>query len=147
MERNRYKSCLCILAVVASTCVLASIARAVPIYGGPTDPSTGSIFDSLPSGAAGDGRATATIYKYVYGTRAVRWDAFGSPATELDHLGTDSNGNTESRVSQVSAAGVAVGFANRYEADLLKGRRAVRWDASGTAAIELAHLGTDPTGY
>ena len=28
-----------------------------------------------------------------------------------------------------------------------RGYRAVRWDASGTAATELGNLGTDPTGY
>jgi hypothetical protein len=81
------------------------------------------------------------------GTRAVRWNASGTAVTELGHLGTDSSGLTYAVAYAINNAGIAVGNANKYSgsgADL--GYRAVRWSASGTAATELGHLGTDPNG-
>jgi uncharacterized membrane protein len=73
------------------------------------------------------------------GDRPVRWDAAGE-ATELGNLGTYSDGfayNTQPRA--INAAGDAVGRAEKYDAaHEFVGRRAVRWDASSTAAVELA---------
>jgi hypothetical protein len=51
-------------------------------------------------------------------------------------------------VSDVNNAGVAVGSADKYDASgEYVGSRAFRWDGSGSAAIELANLGADPSGY
>ena len=78
--------------------------------------------------------------------RAVRWDASGTAATELGNLGTDSKGITDCLANDINAAGVAVGYAFKYTAGRYVGFRAVRWDASGTAATELGNLGTDNFG-
>jgi hypothetical protein len=81
------------------------------------------------------------------GERAVRWDAPGTAATELGVLGTTSAGKTQARAFAVNAAGTAVGQVLKWEGGDDVGKRAVRWDASGTAATELGHLGTDSMGY
>jgi hypothetical protein len=81
------------------------------------------------------------------GSRAVRWDALGTVATELNSLGTDSSGSAEASAYAVSDAGTAVGYATKYVGDSDMGRRAVRWDTSGTAATELGNLGTFVDGY
>lgn len=80
-----------------------------------------------------------------YGTRAVRWDAGSTIATELGNLGT-SNGATESEACAINAAGSAVGYAKKYTAGEYLGSRAVRWDAGSTIATELGTLGTSSTG-
>lgn len=80
------------------------------------------------------------------GERAVRWDASGTAATELGNLGLSSIGRTTAFAYAVNDAGTAVGYANKYVAGSTKGARAVRWDASGTAATELGNLGTDASG-
>jgi hypothetical protein len=76
------------------------------------------------------------------GPRAVRWDGWGTAATELGNLGTDATGGTNAGAYAVNDAGTAVGYAEKYDAGDFKGYRAVRWDASGTAATELGNLGT-----
>ena len=100
------------------------------------------------------GTAVGHAYKFDesgfvdLGTRAVRWDASGTAATELGNLGTDPTGDTDSEAYDINAAGTAVGQAIKYDdfgSDL--GNRAVRWDTSGTDAIELGNLGTDPDGF
>ena len=78
------------------------------------------------------------------GYRAVRWDASATAATELGNLGTDPSGVTYSLANAINDAGTAVGVARKYDgsgSDM--GLRAVRWDASGTAATELANLGAN----
>src|SRR5262249_7616720 len=80
------------------------------------------------------------------GWRAVRWDASGTAATELDNLGTDSNGVTHSTALAVNVASVAVGKSGKYVGGTNLGSRAVRWDVSGPAAIELGNLGTSNSG-
>ena len=80
------------------------------------------------------------------GERAVRWDASGA-ATELGHLGTD-NGYTVSVANAINDAGMAVGITYKHDiSGSYKGPRAVRWEASGTAATELENLGTSPSGF
>jgi len=83
------------------------------------------------------------------GDRAVRWDASGTAATELGNLGTNNGsiGYTNARARAVNAFGMAVGYAQKYDANTDMGSRAVRWDASGTAATELGNLGTTSIGY
>ena len=76
----------------------------------------------------------------------MRWDASGTAATELGNLGTDGNGLTTSYAYAVNTAGTALGVAEKYESGVFMGQRAVRWDASGTAATELGHLGTNRSG-
>jgi hypothetical protein len=92
-----------------------------------------------------DGTAVGISNKYVAGvskgTRAVRWDASGIAATELDSLSQNSDGVTDAGALAVNAGGMAVGNAARYTGDtLLTGTRPVRWDAAG-AVTELGHLG------
>ena len=97
------------------------------------------------------GTAVGEAILYVGGSnkgyRAVRWDASGTAATELGGLGTDGNGYTEAEARVVNTAGTAVGWAEKFVGGIDKGPRAVRWDASGTAATELGDLGTDNNGY
>jgi hypothetical protein len=113
---------------------------------------------SEPRGTNDAGVSTGFSYKSnasggELGRRAVRWDAAGA-ATELDTLGTQSNGVTQSEANAINAAGTVVGWANKYGADgLLKGVRALRWNAGGAAATELGVLyngtanGTDARAY
>ncbi|MCC7145369.1 MAG: PEP-CTERM sorting domain-containing protein [Phycisphaeraceae bacterium] len=76
----------------------------------------------------------------------VRWDALGN-ATELGVLGLDSSGNTQSKALAVNSAGTAVGSADKYDATgVSMGSIAVRWDASGTAAMELGLLSANDAG-
>jgi probable HAF family extracellular repeat protein len=97
------------------------------------------------------GTAVGYAAKYVVGTdlgdRAARWDASGTAATELDNLGTDGNARTGSQAYAINASGTTVGYATKYENYTSLGNRAVRWNASGTAATELGNLGTDGSGF
>lgn len=80
------------------------------------------------------------------GNRSVRWNAAGV-ATELGHLGTGISALTNSAAWAINEAGVAVGFATKFDAaGLNDGQRAVRWNAGSTLAIELQVLGTDANG-
>ena len=79
------------------------------------------------------------------GYRAVRWNPAGTAATELGHLGTSTGGTTDAYARAVNNAGVAVGYADKYDASgNNRGVRAVRWDATGTAATELGTLAATP---
>ncbi len=97
----------------------------------------------------GAGTATGYVMKFeadsYKGYRAVRWDASGTTATELGNLGTNSNGFTNTQAFAINEAGTAAGFAYKGQANDT-GDRAVRWDASGTTATELGHIGTDGNG-
>jgi len=96
------------------------------------------------------GTTVGTSYKYVLGisvgNRAVRWDASGTVATELGNLGLDGSGTTYAAATAINDAGTAVGLSRKYVSGTLIGNRAVRWDASGTTATELGHLGTSDSG-
>jgi hypothetical protein len=93
------------------------------------------------------GTAAGWGYKYISGsikgTRAVRWDASGTAATELGDLGTDASGYTDAHAQAINDAGRVVGYSYKYVDSGYKGRRAVRWDGSGSTATELGNLGTD----
>jgi hypothetical protein len=97
------------------------------------------------------GAAAGNAYKYnggmSFGLRAVRWDASGTTATELGNLGTTIGGITSSNAYAINTAGAAVGWAQKFTAGSNRGTRAVRWEASGTAATELGNLGTGSTGF
>ena len=97
------------------------------------------------------GTAVGSLWKYVNGNdmgqRAVRWDASRTAATELDNLGPDNSGYTNTAACAVNDAGTVVGHSEKYVGDRFVGTRAVRWDASGTVATELGNLGTYSNGY
>ena len=105
---------------------------------------------SQASAVNDSGMAVGVADKYVNGNnmgrRAARWDASGTAATELGDLGTNANGTTNAQASAINNAGTAIGYASKYVSGNSVGTRAVRWDASGTAATELGDLGTDPNG-
>ena len=145
--------------LVAALALLASaraVAGAVLVYGGPAyDRATQTGYDSpdlpvAPGATVGNGMAVGAGFKYVggqgFGTRAVRWDTSGNAAVELGNLGTDGRGATNSGAYAINAAGTTVGYATKYSGGTFLDRRAVRWDASGTAATELGNLGTDSSG-
>ncbi|MGA2062197.1 MAG: DUF3466 family protein [Thermoguttaceae bacterium] len=96
------------------------------------------------------GTAVGYSEKYVgidyKGTRAVRWDASGTAATELGNIGTYSSGVTLAKAYAINTAGTTVGYSEKIVSDSDLGTRAVRWDASGTAATELGNLGTYSSG-
>ena len=138
--------------------LLTADARAqyLPVYGSPTyDPitQTGLKDGHIPSCWCVNDSGTAVGYaeKFVgggsQGRRAVRWDAGGAPATELDPLGTNSGGTAWAYANAVNDAGTAVGYDTKYVGGIPKGDRAVRWDPGSTAATELGNLGTDPSGF
>jgi hypothetical protein len=82
----------------------------------------------------------------IVDARAVRWDASGA-ATKLGNLGTDAADNTITSARAINAAGTAIGYSSKYDdSGNYMGYRAVRWEASGTAATELDNLGADPSG-
>jgi hypothetical protein len=96
------------------------------------------------------GTAAGYARKYVAGAdlgdRAVRWDACGTDVTELGNLGTNASGNTMCHAVTLNDVGTAVGYCDKYVSGVAKGRRAVRWDPTGTAATELGILGANTTG-
>lgn len=152
---------LCTLVSVAAAAALIAMpasasacAAYVHVYGGPSyneTTQTGLDSASLPvnpgSTVSNAGAAVGSAYKWVggqgLGTRAIRWDASGAAASELGHLGTNAIGGTTAQAYAVNAAGTAVGYASKWTNGEYLERRAVRWDASGTAATELGNLGTD----
>ncbi|MEO6434790.1 MAG: hypothetical protein ABIP55_03375, partial [Tepidisphaeraceae bacterium] len=79
------------------------------------------------------------------GTRAVRWNAAGN-ALELANLGLSSANSTFAYAYAINASGQSVGQSKKYVSAVLKGDRAVRWDAASGVALELGHLGTDALG-
>ncbi len=92
------------------------------------------------------GRATKYVNGNYLGYRAVRWEASGTAATELGSLSTDGNGSTSGAYA-INQSGTAVGYSEKIVSGVGLGTRAVRWDASGTNAIELSVLGTSTSGY
>jgi Protein of unknown function (DUF3466) len=82
-----------------------------------------------------------------YGTRAIRWDAAGTAATELGVLGTDTSGSTSADAYDINDAGTTVGQVTPYDGGNYQGSVAVRWDAGGTAATELDSLGRSADGF
>lgn len=97
------------------------------------------------------GTAVGYSYKYVAGNpmgeHAVRWNSTGTAATELGNLGTDASGAVDNRAFAINDAGTIVGYCRKYVSESSKGYRAVRWDASGTAATELGALGANASGF
>jgi hypothetical protein len=136
--------------------VVRARASFITVYGGPAYDQTtqtgyrSPLLGAVPASTPGNGVAVCEALKYTGGTavgnRAVRWDASGTPATELGNLGTDGSGLTSSGAFGINTAGTAVGYADKYTGGVKLGSRAVRWDATGDAATELGNLGTDSGG-
>ena len=90
------------------------------------------------------GTADKIVGDVRLGTRAVRWAAGATEATELGSLGTNAAGQTDSEARAINASGVAVGVADSFSGTgTIPRTRAVRWDATGTAATELGLPTTD----
>lgn len=111
-----------------------------------TDASGSTGFLSAAGAINNAGIAVGFSQKYVNssarGGRAVRWDASGTAITELDNLGTDGSGFTQTIAVDINDAGFIIGTASKYVSGASRGNRAVRWGPSGTAVTELANLGT-----
>jgi hypothetical protein len=143
--------------LAAMTMASAASAQFVIVYGAPGwDETTrtgyqASVVAVLPGSSAGNGVGVGrgSVYSASDGTylgqRAIRWDALGN-AAELGNFGTSGDGFTISEAHAINSAGTTVGIANRYSLGVFLGIRAVRWDASGTAATELGNLGTNSSG-
>jgi len=114
-------------------------------------------------GSTSDGYTTSSAYavsqvgtvvgyatKYVDGTdkgsRAVRWEAGSTAATELGILSAESTGFSFAWAYAVNNGSTAVGIAYEYVDGMYVGNRAVRWDAGTTIATALGDLGTDSNG-
>jgi uncharacterized membrane protein len=81
------------------------------------------------------------------GRRAVRWNAGATAPTELGNLGTRADAYAYTEAVAINDAGTIAGNAEKYDAaGNVVGSRAVRWDASVTAATELGDLGPQPGG-
>lgn len=81
------------------------------------------------------------------GSRAVRWEAGGTAATQLDSLNSDPSSSSDTHANAINDAGTVVGYSEiSINGPTIWGsaRRAVRWDAGGTVVTELDYLGNDP---
>jgi len=78
------------------------------------------------------------------GERAVRWDAAGN-IVEMDSISSTSFDVAYSRAFAINNGGTSVGGGAAFVSNMIKGDRAVRWNAAGDAT-QLGHLGTDAGG-
>jgi hypothetical protein len=101
---------------------------------------------AINEGGVAVGLSTKFVAGSDKGTRAVRWDAITGAITELDNLGLDFSGETNTRALAINNNGVIAGYGSKHDAGVIKGDRAMRWDLSGTAVTELANLGTSSGG-
>jgi hypothetical protein len=77
----------------------------------------------------------------------MRWDASDTNGTELGNLGTNTFGFTTSYAYNINDAGIAVGYANKYDAlGNFVGLRAVIWGPDGVA-IDLNSLIDPASGW
>jgi hypothetical protein len=136
------------LATITFTSSFASAAF-VTVYGGPTyTPGVGG-FQGGSAYVNEAGIAVGSTSKYGssgehLGSRSFRWDASSAAPTELGNLGVNPSGYTTVVGTDINNAGTVVGEAQKFDVSGASlGWRAVRWNASGTAAIELENLGGD----
>jgi len=102
--------------------------------------------NTLNSVGAVVGMSTKYVGDVSKNSRAVRWDASGTTATELGGLGTNSSGATNGVATGINTAGTTVGYAIKYDGGAARGYRPVRWDAGSTTAVELEIMGTYTNG-
>jgi hypothetical protein len=112
----------------------------------------GSIVSGLPKGTTvtvdainNSNSIAGTAYKFDeeglwVGIRAVRWQGNSTVATELGNLGLSPSGSSLSSVTDMNDIGTIVGNSRKYFPGGLSTPRAVRWDSTGTEAIELGTL-------
>ncbi len=106
-----------------------------------------SLTSAINSSGAIAGRSEKITPSLSLGFRAVRWNASSTVPIELGTLGTDSFGRATAGGNAINNSGAITGSATKYDSNGGSfGTRAVRWDASGVAATELANLGTDTAG-
>jgi hypothetical protein len=102
-------------------------------------------FQSLAYDINETGTAVGYSWKLNAGQLAVRWNASGTTPTELGHLGTNADGYTSAAATAINDAGTTIGYCVKFTSSGTSlGRYAVRWNASGTAATELGHVGAVP---
>ena len=152
MPSKRSMRIVCAVALAASMLAASSASAYINVFGGPTyTPGVGGFKDGWVTGVNDAGTAIGNALKYdatdtERGVRAVRWDALGT--AELGNLGTDMDGFANSYANAINDAGTVVGNVDIYDGSgQTLGYRAVRWEASGTAATELGNLGTDTDGF
>jgi uncharacterized membrane protein len=104
----------------------------------------GSVAVDLNDAGTAIGSASKFVDNNFKGTRAVRWDAGQTSATELDALGT-VNGTAFVDAVAINASGLSVGWGSKASNNVAQGIVAIRWDAGGTAATELGTL--DAAGF
>lgn len=81
----------------------------------------------------------------LLGTFAVRWDAGGIAATELQNPNVDpATGQSEAHVTAINADGTIVGYAKQYPGSKTA---ALRWDPGETSPTILGSLGISPSYY
>ncbi|MDZ4820647.1 MAG: PEP-CTERM sorting domain-containing protein [Planctomycetota bacterium] len=80
-------------------------------------------------------------------TSALRWDAGTTVPTLLGGLGLNTYGLPSGSVRSMNSSGTIAGLSEMYIGGHEIGTRAVRWDPSGTEAIELGNIGTHSSGY
>jgi probable HAF family extracellular repeat protein len=140
-------------AAFAAISLTASSASAdyITVYGGPID-TTATLGYTYPAHVVVNEAGTAVGNMDTYGapfhSRIFRWDGTGISPVELGNLGTNVPGVSTVTASAraINNAGIAAGYARKWDGSVNMGYRAVRWDASATAATELGNLGTDPSG-
>jgi len=108
---------------------------------GPTAFFYSSAYDT---NAAGQTVGEAPKFAANGAVRAVLWDPAGNPL-ELQHLGVDNQGFTETRAYHINDAGQSIGTAWKHVGGEYMGTRAVRWDDAGNA-LELDDIGSN-AGY
>ena len=155
MRANRATRIVCVAAAALAAITLtvpSASAAPITVYGGPTyTPGVGGFQGGSVAGVNDAGTVVGNAGKYdgagaELGSRAVRWDGSGAPAMELGNLGTNASGVTISRHRHQQRRHWPSARPTGTTAGVSKGTRAVRWDASGTAATELRNLGTDASG-
>jgi len=91
-----------------------------------------------------NGTAAGTSWKYVNGIakgdRPVVWLPGETAITELQTLGTDSNGYTRAWVLDMNESGALAGCSYKYINNVEIGQRAVRWNSIAAVPIELGIL-------
>jgi hypothetical protein len=126
----------------------------LPVYGGPTyTPGIGGYVNQISennNAVNNSGIAIGSATKHDaadnnLGAYALRWDPTGISNAELGNLGLSNEGYVNSGPSAINNLGIAVGSSEKYVNTNYIGSRAVRWNASETAATELSTLTTNIT--
>ncbi|MCW7541260.1 hypothetical protein OOT46_25955 [Aquabacterium sp. A7-Y] len=88
--------------------------------------------------------AGEVVYQVPMTGRLAVWS--GGRLRELPPLGLDPEGNRDTVLTGINAAGTAIGLASIHRGHTYLGSRAVLWPSTG-GIIEIGLFGTDATGY